>query len=41
MLYISAYLRESLDFLKVWILRHMNSIRNRAEAIVLTELAYA
>ena len=36
-----AYLRESLDFFKVGILRCMNSIRNRAEEIILTELVYA
>ena len=39
--YLSAYLRESLDFFKVGILRRMNSIRNRAEEIILTELVYA
>jgi len=38
--YLSAYLHESLDFFKVWILRRMNSIRSRAEEIVLTELVY-
>jgi len=32
---------KSLDFFEVWILRHMNSIRNRAEEIILTELVYA
>ena len=39
--YLSAYLRESLDFFKVGILRCMNSIHNRAEEIVLHELVYA
>ena len=38
--YLSAYLNESLDFFKVVILRSMNSIRNRAEEIVLAELVY-
>ena len=38
--YLSAYLHESLDFFKVWILRRMKSIRNRAEEIVLHELVY-
>ena len=36
--YLSAYLHESLDFFKVWILRAMNSILNRAEEIVVREM---
>lgn len=39
--YLSAYLCESLDFFKVGILAKMNSIRNSAEEIVLTELVYS
>ena len=38
--YLSAYLNESLDFFKVGILGAMNSIRNRAEEIILKELIY-
>ena len=38
--YLSAYLRESLDFFKVGILQAMNSIHNRAEEIVIHELVY-
>ena len=37
---LSAYLRKSLDFFKVRILRRMNNIRNRAEEIILHELVY-
>ena len=37
---LSAYLHESLDFFKVGILGAMNSIRNRAEEIVLREMIY-
>ena len=38
--YLSAYLRESLDFFKVGILAHMNSLKAQAEEIVLRELVY-
>lgn len=38
--YLSAYLHESLDFFKVGILQQMNSIRQTAEEIILTELIY-
>ena len=38
---LSAYLRKSLDFFKVGILRCMNSIHNRAEEIVLADIVYA
>ncbi len=38
--YLSAYLCESLDFFKVGILQHMNSIRSRAEEIIYAELVY-
>ena len=38
--YLSAYLHESLDFFKVWILRAMNSICNRAEKIIIREMIY-
>jgi hypothetical protein len=39
--YLSAYLCESLDFFKVWILRRMNNIRARAEEIVLSDMIYS
>lgn len=39
-LYLPATSYKCLDFLKVWILGNMNSIRNRAEEIVLHELVY-
>ena len=39
--YLPAYLRESLDFLKVGILRKMNNIKNVAEEMVLLEIIYA
>ena len=38
--YLSAYLHESLDFFKVWILQHMNSLKAQAEEIVLAEIIY-
>ena len=38
---LSAYLRESLDFFKVGILRRMNNIKNAAEEMVLLEMIYA
>ena len=38
--YLSAYLRESLDFFKVGILQAMNNIHSRAEEIILNELIY-
>ena len=38
--YLSAYLRESLDFFKVGILRQMNACKAQAEAIVKFELIY-
>jgi len=39
--YLPAYLRESLDFLKVGILQKMNSIRNAAMEIISNDLIYA
>lgn len=39
--YLSAYLHESLDFFKVGILQHMNSLKAQAEELVLTELIYS
>ena len=38
--YLSAYLHESLDFFKVWILRQMNACKAQAEEIVKAELIY-
>lgn len=38
--YLPAYLRESLDFLKVGIFRLMNNIKASAEEIVLKERVY-
>ena len=38
--YLPAYLRESLDFLKVGILQRMNNIRSAAMEIVSSELIY-
>lgn len=37
---LSAYLRESLDFFKVGILRRMNNIKANAEEIALKEIIY-
>ena len=38
--YLSAYLRESLDFFKVGIFGVMNNIKASAEEIVLKEIVY-
>ena len=38
--YLSAYLRESLDFFKVEILQQMNACKAQAEEIVKFELIY-
>lgn len=38
--YLSAYLHESLDFFKVWILRHMNMLKEMAEEVVVREVIY-
>lgn len=39
--YLSAYLHESLDFFKVGILQHMNSLNAQAEELVMNELIYS
>ena len=38
--YLPAYLRESLDFLKVGILGLMNTLKAQAEEIIQDELIY-
>ena len=38
--YLSAYLHESLDFFKVWILGRMNNIQACAREIVDKEMIY-